>query len=250
MIATPDLPIPNSFLAALPPEDYERLRPHCEQVELRSRTILYEMGEPIEYCTFTDGGMTSLLIRLEDGASVEAGVIGKEGFAGLSAVMGGSVAAHTGMTQIPGYGLRVRASALREAMLHSSALLDRVLRFSLALSAQISQTAACNAHHNLQERLARWLLMAHDRAERDELPLTQEFVSMMLAVRRAGVTVAARTLQVTGAIDYERGRITVRDRRALEEASCECYEVVRQQYETLLGVARNGYQAFGAVGMT
>jgi CRP-like cAMP-binding protein len=118
---------------------------------------------------------------------------------------------------------------LREEMLRRPGLLDRVLRFTQALSNQISHTAACNAHHNLQERLARWLLMAHDRAESNALPLTQEFVSMMLAVRRAGVTVAARSLQATGAIDYERGRIIVLDRKRLEKASCECYGIVREQ---------------------
>jgi len=120
-------------------------------------------------------------------------------------------------------------------MLRRPALLDRVLRFTQVLNAQISHTAACNAHHNLQERLARWLLMTHDRPESDTLPLTQEFISMMLAVRRPGVTVAARSLQATGAIEYERGRILVLDRERLEEASCECYGIVRQHYRRQLG---------------
>jgi CRP-like cAMP-binding protein len=234
-MARNDLPVPNHFLASLPQEDYQRLRPHLERLNLPSRMILYEMGQPVEHCTFTDGGMTSLLIRLEDGAMVEAGVVGKEGFAGLSALMGAETAPHTSMIQMPGTGVRIRPSLLREAMLRSPALLDRVLRYSQALNMQISQTAACNAHHDLQERLARWLLMAHDRAEDDVLPLTQEFVSMMLAVRRPGVTVAARSLQNTGAINYERGRITVLDRHRLEEASCECYGIVREQFQKLLG---------------
>jgi CRP-like cAMP-binding protein len=198
--------------------------------------VLHEMGAPIEHCYFTDGGMVSLLIRLEDGASIEAGVVGKEGFAGAAALMGfeGS-APHTSMIQMPGLGLRMQASVLRNEMLRRPALLDRVLRFSQALNAQIAHTAACNAHHTLPERLARWLLMAHDRAESDALALTQEFVSMMLAVRRPGVTVAARSLQATGAIDYRRGRILVRDRALLEEASCECYGLVRDVYRRVLG---------------
>jgi CRP-like cAMP-binding protein len=237
---TPDLPVPNLFLASLPHEDYERLRPHLERVDLPLRTILYEMGQPIEHCTFTDGGMTSLVIRLEDGASVEAGVVGKEGFSGVSALMGAEIAGHTGLIQMPGVGVRIQPGILREAMLKSPALLDRVLRYSQALNMQISQTAACNARHDLQERLARWLLMAHDRAESDALPLTQEFVSMMLAVRRPGVTVAARSLQTAGAIEYERGRILVRDRRRLEEASCECYDIVRKQFQQLLGWPADG----------
>ena len=131
------------------------------------------------------------------------------------------------MIQMPGVGLRIPSDVLRTEMLRRPGLLDRVHRFTQVLNIQISHTAACNAHHNLQERLARWLLMAHDRAESDALPLTQEFVSMMLAVRRPGVTVAARSLQAIGAIDYERGRITVLDRQRLEEAACECYGIVR-----------------------
>ena len=231
-----ELPIPNLFLASLPKDDFEALRPHLEKVRLPSREILHEMGTPIEHCYFTDGGMTSLLIRLEDGAMIEAGVVGKEGFAGGPALMGfEGFSPYTSMTQMPGVGLRMAASVLRTEMLRRPTLLDRVHRFSQALNAQISHTAACNAHHNLQERLARWLLMAHDRSESATLPLTQEFISMMLAVRRPGVTVAARSLQATGAIHYDRGRITVLDRERLEEASCECYGIVREHYRRVLG---------------
>jgi CRP-like cAMP-binding protein len=230
------LPIPNLFLASLPQEDYDCLRLHLEGVELPLRRILYQMEQPIQHCYFNDGGMTSLLIRLEDGALIEAGVVGKEGFAGLAALMGAeTAAAHTGMIQMPGMGVRIKAGILRQEMLRRPALLDRVLRYAQALNMQISQTAACNAHHDLPERLARWLLMAHDRAEDDVLPLTQEFIAMMLAVRRPGVTVAARSLQGTGAIEYDRGRITVLDRRRLEEVSCACYGIVRKQFQRLLG---------------
>jgi CRP-like cAMP-binding protein len=231
-----ELPIPNLFLASLPEEDFEALRPYLEKVRLPSREILHEMGAPIEHCYFTDGGMTSLVIRLEDGAMIEAGVVGKEGFAGGPALMGfeGS-SPYTSMIQMPGLGLRMPAAVLRAEMLRRPTLLDRVHRFTQALNAQISHTAACNAHHNLQERLARWLLMARDRADSDALPLTQEFISMMLAVRRPGVTVAARSLQATGAIDYERGRIIVLDRGRLEEAACECYGIVREHYRRVLG---------------
>src|SRR4051794_36477980 len=132
-------------------------------------------------------------------------------------------------------GLRIASGVLRGEMLRRPAFLDQVHRFTQGLNIQIAHTAACNAHHNLQERLARWLLMAHDRAESDALPLTQEFVSMMLAVRRPGVTVAARSLQATGAIDYQRARIVARDRERLEEASCECYGFVREQSRRVLG---------------
>lgn len=235
MSATSDLPIPNLLLASLPDDDVAALRPHFETVRLPLRKVLHEMGGPIEHCYFTDGGMVSLLIRLEDGASIEAGVVGKEGLVGFAALMGFKHAApHTSMVQLPGTGVRIAPGILREEMLRRPALLDRVLKFSQVLNAQIAHTAACNAHHSLSERLARWLLMAHDRAQSDALALTQEFLSMMLAVRRPGVTVAARMLQATGAIEYERGRIAVRNRILLEEASCECYALVREHYRRLL----------------
>jgi CRP-like cAMP-binding protein len=231
-----ELPVPNLFLASLPEDDFNALRPHFERVRLTLRQILHEMGSPIEHCYFTDGGMTSLLIRLDDGASIEAGVIGKEGFAGAAALMGFEDASpFTSMIQMPGIGVRIVSGILRDEMLRRPALLQQVLRFTQALTAQISHTAACNAHHELPERLARWLLMAHDRAESDTLPLTQEFLSIMLAVRRPGVTVAARSLQAIGAIEYQRGRIIVLDRALLEEASCECYGIVREHYRRVLG---------------
>jgi CRP-like cAMP-binding protein len=236
MPSNSELPIPNLFLASLPQDDVEALRPHFERVRLSSGQILHKTGSPIEYCYFTDGGMTSLVVDLEDGASVEAGVIGKEGFAGGAALMGfKGESPLTSMIQIPGIGLRIVSGVLRDEMMRRPALFEAVLRFMQVLNIQISHTAACNAHHNLPERLARWLLMAHDRAESDMLPLTQEFLSIMLAVRRPGVTVAARSLQAIGAIDYERGRILVRDRTRLEEASCECYGLVREHYRRNLG---------------
>jgi len=230
-----DLPVPNRFLAALPQDDLKRLRPHLETVDAPLRKILFEMGEPIPYLYFPDGGMTSLLIRLGDGAFIEVGVVGKEGFAGLPAVLGSKTAPHTSMIQIPGKIGRIRTSIVLEEMQRSPALLAQVHHYAQALYGQISQTAVCNVHHNLQERLARWLLMAHDRAESDVLPLTQEFLSMMLAVRRPGVTTAAHILQQTGAISYHRGSITVLDRERLEEAACECYDMVKEQFDQLLG---------------
>jgi CRP-like cAMP-binding protein len=234
--ATSDLPVSNLFLASLPQEDLGRLQAHCERVDLPARTILYEMGQSVEHCTFVDGGLTSLTVRLLDGAIIEAGIVGREGVVGVCALMGADIPApHTSMIQMPGAGVRIASRLLRDEMRRRPALLDRVLRYSHALGVQISQTAACNAHHTLQKRLARWLLMAHDRADGNVLPLTQEAVATMLAVRRPGVTEAAQSLQGTSAIAYERGRITVLDRRRLEEASCECYGIVREQFQQLLG---------------
>ena len=219
-----ELPIPNLFLASLPKDDFEALRPHLEKVRLPSREILHEMGTPIEHCYFTDGGMTSLLIRLEDGAMIEAGVVGKEGFAGGPALMGfEGFSPYTSMTQMPGVGLRMAASVLRTEMLRRPTLLDRVHRFSQALNAQISHTAACNAHHNLPERLARWLLMAHDRVDGDELPLTHEFLGLMLGTHRPGVTIALQALEKAGLITTRRSHITIVNRKRLEKSANGAY---------------------------
>ena len=230
-----DLPIPSRFLAGLPREDLDRLRPDLETLDLGHRHVLFDAGDPIEHIYFPDGGMVSLLIKLEDGALLEVGVVGKEGLVGLSALLGLETASHQAMVQIPGKAARIGASALREQVHRSPALLDRVHRYAQAFQIQVSQTAACNARHNLQERLAKWILMAHDRAESDVLPLTQEFMSMMLGVRRAGVTVAVNILKNAGAILTAQGRVTVVDRQRLEDASCECYGMAKQQAERLLG---------------
>jgi CRP-like cAMP-binding protein len=233
---TTDLPISNLFLSSLPAQDYEALRPHLEPVTLPSRRILHHMHAPIDHCYFADDGMISLMIQHEDGVNVEAGVVGREGFSGASAMMGFErMAPHTNMVQLPGSGVRIAVDVLHREMLIHPALLQKVMRFVQVLNVQISHTAACNARHTLQERLARWLLLAHDRSLSGELPLTQEFVSIMLGVRRAGVNAAARSLQKTGAIDYERARVVVLDRARLEEMSCECYNVVRRVYNTILG---------------
>jgi len=230
-----DSSIPNRFLAALPADVLERLRPHLHRIDLPLRHILFEMDEPVGQIVFPDAGMTSLMIRLEDGAQLEIGVVGREGLVGLSALFGAEVSPHTAMVQLPGRGLRIDPRILREEMLRSPALLERVHRYSQAVNAQVSQTAACNIHHNLSERLGRWLLMAHDRADGDVLPLTQEFLSIMLGVRRSGVTVAANTLQQTGAIAHDRGRITVLSRERLEGAACECYAMAQTHSRRLLG---------------
>ena len=229
------LPIPNLFLAALPPDDLKRLRPHFQMADEPLGKVLIEMGDPMPYLYFPDGGMTSLLIRLEDGAAIEVGVVGKEGFAGLPALLGATKAPHENMVQLPGTFARIKTGIVLVEMRRSPALLDRVLRYAQAMYGQIAQTAVCNVHHTLPERLARWLLMAHDRAETDQLPLTQEFLSIMLAVRRPGVSIAANILQQTGAIAYHRGRITVLDRERLEQAACECYGMAKEQFDHLLG---------------
>jgi CRP-like cAMP-binding protein len=181
--------------------------------------------------------MVSMLAVLEDGAAQEVGLIGKEGLIGLPAVLGADSTPIEALVQAAGPALRIRAAELKTAFDHSPTLRALLLRYMQALHLQVSLTAACNGRHALEERLARWLLMAHDRAEGDEFPMTQEFMSMMLGVRRAGVSVAAGILQKAGVIGYKHGCITILDRPGLEGSACECYGIVRQQFERLLGQA-------------
>lgn len=226
----------NLFLESLGEAEYDALRPYLEKIELPDRFVLHRGGETIEYCYFPVRG-TSLceLVGLADGSEVEAGIIGREGFAGVTALLPGSIAPNMFIVQIPGAAMRIKAKILREQARRRPALLERILVFSVALGVQVSQTAVCNARHNLSERLARWLLMLQDRAERDELPLTHDILSTMLGVRRSGVTVAAGGLSERGAIRYTRGLVTIIDRQRLEAASCECYRAMRERQRLLLG---------------
>jgi CRP-like cAMP-binding protein len=224
----------NLFLASLSAEDYESLRPHLQAVDLPSRKYLHEKDQPIDYIYFADSGMISLIIPLEDGGLVEAGIVGQEGAVGLTTLSGGITAPHSAMVQMPGKGLRISPAPMRDRMMQSPQLARQVLQSVQALSVQLSYTAVCNVRHTLPERLARWLLMAHDRAEGDELPLTHEFMGMMLGVRRSGVTIAANTLQRADAIGYGRGRVKIRDRHLLEEATCECYRAMAEISRSLL----------------
>jgi CRP-like cAMP-binding protein len=181
--------------------------------------------------------MVSMIAPLEDGAAQEVGVIGTEGVVGLAIVMGADSSPLEALVQGRGTAMRVPAPALRAAFDRSPALRAALLRYMQAFHLQVTQTAACNGRHPIEQRLARWLLMAHDRVEGDRFPMTQEFLSMMLGVRRAGISVAAGILQKTGTIDYARGCITVLDRPGLETASCGCYHAVRRQFDRLLGPA-------------
>lgn len=225
MVATQLDPFQNRILAELPKADLDRLRPHVEAVELTTKQVVYDVGETINFIYFIEAGMASLVIALEEGSMVEVGVVGREGLAGLPALLGNQPTRHLSLVQLPGSAIRVKAEICRQHMALSPTFGERVLRFAQALQDQVAQTAVCNARHEVQERLARWLLMAHDRAGYDELPLTHEFVATMLGVRRAGVTVAAGLLKMTGAITYTRAKIHINSRQRLEEAACECYRV-------------------------
>ena len=228
----------NRLLAALPADDLARLWPQFERLELDLREILLTPDKPIPAVYFPETGWVSMLALLADGRSAEVGVVGSEGFVGLPILLGSDSSAVEGMVQGPGTMLRLGAQAFRDALEHSSALRTLLLRYALAFQQQVSQTAACNGHHALDQRLARWLLIAHDRAEGDEFPVTQEFLAMMLCVHRPGVTVAARLFQQAGLIRYGNGMMTITDRAGLEAAACECYGAVRREFKRLLGAGR------------
>jgi CRP-like cAMP-binding protein len=228
----------NRLLALLPPGDFGRLAPHLRPGPLTLGMCLQEPDQPIETVWFPETGMVSMLARLEAGDVLEVGVIGREGLVGLPVVLGVDIALTEATVQLPGNALIMRAAALKEQLQQGGALWPLLLRYVHAAHAQVAQTAACNGRHTVEQRLARWLLMAHDRAEGDDLALTQELLSHMLGVRRAGVTVAAGILQRAGLIDYAHGRITIRDRAGLEATSCECYRAVATLFDQLLGPER------------
>jgi CRP-like cAMP-binding protein len=228
------LPTANRILAALPAEEYARLDPHLMPVTLALRQSIYKPLEPITHVYFPENAMISVVANMHGGESVEVGVVGREGITGLPALLGVDATPNESMVQLADGALKMRAEVAREEFRRGRVFQDLILRYVQASTIQISQSVACNRLHSLVERLARWLLMTHDRAASDELALTQEFLSMMLGVRRAGVTEAAINLQADGYISYRRGHITILDRAGLEEASCECYRIVKAEYERIL----------------
>jgi CRP-like cAMP-binding protein len=225
----------NWLLDSLPKEELRNLLPHLEPVSLRLRQTLQPSNEPAEFVHFLTSGLASVVAHLEDGAAVELGIIGREGMTAIAVVLGARSSPHECFVQMAGNALRMRAGTLVEESNRDPVLRGVLLRFAQAMAIHTAQTAACNARHTLDERLARWLLMARDRLDSDEMPLTQEFLSMMLAVRRSGVTVAAGTLQQAGIVRYRHGRITILDREALEATACECYRIVADETARLLG---------------
>jgi CRP-like cAMP-binding protein len=231
------IPTENQILAALPPAEYEQLSPHLEHVHLSRGQVLYAAGELIDYVYFPINTMLSLVSQLPDGASIEVGVTGFEGVAGLPVILGVDRTPHECLTQIAGDARRLPAGALVSAFQHGGRLQALLLRFTQALLLQTSQVAACNDLHTLAERLARWLLMCQDRCICDELPMTHEFLSLMLGVRRAGVSEAAVVLQAEGVINYRRGHVTIMDRPRLELFACECYPIVKAEFDRLRAYA-------------
>jgi len=219
----------NDLLAALPAEVLQRLLPALERVPLALKEVLHQTGQPIEYVYFPGGGFVSELTVLETGEMVEIATIGREGVVGIFASGDGQQAPAVAMVQAASdLCYRLRSKAFRREMDRRSAFHELMTRYMHAHVGLIMQSTACNAIHTVEQRLARWLLMAHDRVGLDAFPLTQEFVAMMLGVTRPSVTIVAGTLQKAGLIKYHRGRLEIVDRKKLEAASCECYRVVRK----------------------
>jgi CRP-like cAMP-binding protein len=225
----------NGLLAALPPDDFALLAGSLKPVTLELKQILCEPDEPIKSVYFIESGSVSMLVPIDDGDFAEIGVVGREGLVGLPAILGVDSSTTEALIQMQGVALRLQAAALQEAFDRSTALRSVLLRYAQVFSNQVMQTAACNSNHTLDERLARWLLMVHDHAEGDTFPMTHEFMSMMLGVHRPSVSVTASILQKAGAIAYNHGRMTVANRSILKGAACECYGIIRQQFERLLG---------------
>lgn len=228
-------PRTNRVLAALPQEELEILRPDLEPVPLRLKQSLYAANRPIECVYFVHRGVVSMVTQMKDGAAVEIATIGPEGAAGLPLFLRATTMASEAFVQVPGEAAQIEAGAFRRALERCPQLHRLLLRYALALVGLIAQSSACNRVHAVEERCARWLLMTHDRVHEASFPLTQEFLAQMLGVRRPTVSIAAGMLQRAGLIHYVRGVITVLDRPGLEAASCECYRVVRDEFERLLG---------------
>ncbi len=225
----------NRILKALPSEEYERLSPYLEPVSMPFGEILYHPDERITHVYFPNRGTVSLISNFDDGRSVEVGMVGNEGMFGVCVFLGSISTPLLAQVQLPGAGLRMRTDVLKREFKKGGQLQDLLLRYTQAFITQIAQTAACNRAHSIEGRLAKWLLMCEDRANSKELELTHDFISMMLCARRAGVTEAALGLKSSGLIDYRRGHLTIRDREGLESVTCECYAVVKKEFERLIG---------------
>ena len=220
-------PVRNELLAALPRGDYARLLPHLELVRLPRDASLYKSGDSIEHVYFPEDALISLVTHMRDGGAVEVGLIGRDGMVGIPVLLGDDIAYEAAVVQIAGGALRMTSAAFKENLKGDcSPLLTRLLLYTRVLMKQVAQTAACNGRHTAEKRLARWLLMCHDRAETDELALTEGFISDLLGVRRAGVSGAAVGLRDEGFIRYSRGRVTILKREGLEAFACECYHAV------------------------
>jgi CRP-like cAMP-binding protein len=226
--------VKNYLLAALPIAESQRWLPLMECVDLPLGQVLYESGTTLSHVYFPTTAIISLLYVMENGASAEIAVVGNEGIVGISLFMGGESTSSRAVVQSAGKGFRLKAQLMKDEFNRAGPVLHLLLRYTQALITQMAQTAVCNRHHSLDQQLCRWLLLSLDRLDSNQLVMTQELIANMLGVRREGVTEGALKLQHAGLIRYARGHITVLDRPGLEKRSCECYAVVRKEYERLL----------------
>lgn len=229
-----ETPRQNHLLAALPEAEWERLRPSMEFQSMPLGQVLYEPGTTMRHVYFPTTSIVSLLYVMEDGSSAEIAIVGNEGIVGISLFMGGETTSSRAVVQSAGHAYRVPGRHLKDEFFRAGPFQRLLLRYTQALITQMGQTAVCNRHHSVEQQLCRWLLMSLDRLPSNELRMTQELIANMLGVRREGVTESAGKLQKLGLIQYNRGHIVVVDRVALEEQACECYGVVKQEFDRLL----------------
>ena len=234
-IAIPHELVENRLLASLPAEEFARLLPRLQHVSFSLGEVVYEFGGHLDYVYFPTTSIVSLLYTMENGTSAEMGLTGNDGVVGIALFMGGGTMPNRAVVQSAGDAIRMKAKVLQDEFALGGKFQQLLLRYTQALITQISQTAVCNRLHSVEQQLCRWLLLSHDRVKADELIMTQELIADMLGVRREGVTVAAGHLQDAGAISYVRGHIQILDRRKLEETVCECYRVVKEEFDRLLG---------------
>lgn len=233
-------PVQNHLLAALPKEEFERIAPHLELVAMPLGDVLYESGGQLKHAYFPTSAIVSMHFVLENGASSEIAGVGNEGVLGISLIMGGNTTPSRAIVQTAGYGYRLKARLLMDEFNRAGPMMRLMLRYIQALITQISQTAVCNRHHSVEQQVCRWLLLTLDRMPSSDLTMTQELIASMLGVRREGITETAGNLQRAGLINYRRGHITVVDRSGLESRVCECYAVVKKEFDRLLSDAGRG----------
>ena len=234
-------PVGNRLLAALPQDEYERLLPKLESVSLSLKQILYEPNEPIEYVYFPTDGIISLVNITTNGGTAEAATVGSEGMVGISLLLGANKMLCQSVVQVAGHGVRMRADVFIRVVTPGSQLYRKLLRYTLVLMNLISQTVVCNSQHPVEQRCCRWLLTCSDRVKSNSFLLTQEFLAQMLGVQRPTVSVFAATLQQAGLIRYSRGKMTICDRKSLEATTCECYWMIKQEFERLLKDDENDF---------
>jgi CRP-like cAMP-binding protein len=235
MIEDLNVPVENRLLAALPTGEYERLRQDLQPVSFSLGEVVYEFAGQLDYVFFPTTSIVSLLYTMENGSSAEMGLTGNDGVVGIALFMGGGTMPNRAVVQSAGAAMKMKAKVLQDEFAKAGKFQQLLLRYTQALITQISQTAVCNRLHSVEQQLCRWLLLSHDRLNTDELVMTQELIADMLGVRREGVTVAAGRLQDEGAISYVRGRIQILNRQKLEQTVCECYRVVKDEVDRLLG---------------